>query len=362
MDAVSEGLPKARADIVCIEGPEGALSLELMPLREGVARAFIRHSPRNLRLSHDLAAQLSEQLRSRPFTRILAQDTRREVLRRSLGPLGWRVEPAIKAKPAKKCTAVTTYDLTSVDDLMDSDGRRPDLSNSSGMSGISVDLGDRKAWAFFTDSSDAARLISEKERRQGLIVANSTDDMFDAAECLVEYLAATKRQWAVFSTDIGRFIRKYDPITWWRMTLDRLVPFQHSAQPLSSKNRRAAVRLFSEYYDESMMRAMLRLRKYARDRAYSVFLVEGGFVITKIEGETGVIFDIYVAPTRQGHGLGEELMRCGLAALAGKVSSCYLNTSYPRAKELYGKFGFKTSYTQLGIRLDELSLTPPSTR
>jgi hypothetical protein len=55
-------------------------------------------------------------------------------------------------------------------------------------------------------------------------------------------------------------------------------------------------------------------------------------------------------------------MRCGLTALAGRVGSCYLNTSYPRAKELYEKFGFRTAYTQLGLRLDELALTPPSTR
>ncbi len=55
-------------------------------------------------------------------------------------------------------------------------------------------------------------------------------------------------------------------------------------------------------------------------------------------------------------------MRCALTDLAGKVSSCYLLTSYPRAKHLYEKFGFRTVYSQLGIRLDELALEPPSAK
>jgi hypothetical protein len=55
-------------------------------------------------------------------------------------------------------------------------------------------------------------------------------------------------------------------------------------------------------------------------------------------------------------------MRCGITDLAGKVSACYLHTSYPRAKRLYEKYGFRTVYSQLGLRLDEISLKPPSAR
>ncbi len=362
MEEVPVGRPASKVDVIRVKGPEGALSLEVVPLREGVARTFIRLSPRGLRLSSESARRLDEELRSRPYSRILVQDSKKKVIQRALEPLGWGIGPAIKARPSKRCSAVTTYDLPIDDDLMDSDGRRPDVSNTSQMSGIRVDLGDRNAWAFFTEERDAARLISEKERRQGLLVASSTEDMFEAADCLVQYLAATRKPWAVFSTDLGRFIRRYDPVTWWRLTLDRITPFQYSAKPLSSENKGMALKLFSEYYDESMMRARLRLRKYREDRSYSMFLIDGGFVISRLEGEVGVIFDIYVAPARQGQGLGEELMRCGLTSLVGRATSCYLNTSYPRAKEMYEKFGFRTSYTQLGIRLDELALTPPTTK
>lgn len=362
MAEVPEGRPTSNVDIVRVKGDEGALSLELVPLREGVARAFIRYSPRGLRFSETHAKQLSDELLSRPYSRILVQDSKKRVIRKSLGSIGWSIDRAIKTQPMRRCSAVTTYDLPIDEGLMDSDGRKPDVSNTSDMRGISVDLGDRKAWAFFTEDSDAARLISEKDRRQGLLVANSTEDMFEATECLVQYLAFTKKPWAVFSTDLGRFVRKYDPISWWRLTLDRVTPYQHTAQPLSSKNKGMALRLFSEYYDESLVQAMLRLKKYRNDKNYSIYLVDGGFVISRIEGDVGVIFDIYVTPANQGRGLGEELMRCGLTTLAGRVSSCYLNTSYPRAKEMYEKFGFKTAHTQLGIRLDELALTPPTTK
>jgi ribosomal protein S18 acetylase RimI-like enzyme len=122
------------------------------------------------------------------------------------------------------------------------------------------------------------------------------------------------------------------------------------------------VKLFSEYYDEPAMHSLFRLRRFRIDRNYAVYYIDGGFVITRLDGDTGLIYDIYVTPSRQGEGIGAELMRCGITDLAGKVSSCYLHTSYPRAKRLYEKFGFKTVYSQLGIRLDEISLKPPSAR
>lgn len=345
-----------------MKGDEGALSLEIVPLREGVARAFLRHSPRGLRLTPASAAVLSERLKATGFSKILVQDSRAGVVRKALTSLGWNVDRAMKPQLTRKCKTVSTFDLPIDEDLIDSDGRTPDVTNTSQMQGISVDLGDRKAWAFYTDDGNAARVLSEKERRQGLLVANTTEDMFDAAECLVQYLAVTRKSWAVFSTDLGRFIRKFDPIEMWRLNLDRITPFQQGAAvPLSAKNRRRTTRLVSEYYDESMIRAMLRLRKYASDRNYSVSVNEGGFVITRLEGDVGLIYDIYVTPSKQGQGLGEALLRAALTALAGRVTSCYLHSSYPRAKELYEKYGFRTVYTQLGLRLDEIALTPPTT-
>jgi ribosomal protein S18 acetylase RimI-like enzyme len=194
------------------------------------------------------------------------------------------------------------------------------------------------------------------------MVAKETDDLFEAGDCLVRFLAASRKSWAVFSTDLGRFIRKFDPTTMWRMVLERPVAYEHRCEALSSRNRSQAVKLFSEYYDESTMQSMFRMRRFRTDRNYSIHLIQGGFVITRLEGDTGLIFDIYVTPSRQGEGLGTELMRCALTDLAGKVSSCYLHTSYPRAKHLYEKFGFRAVYSQLGIRLDELALEPPSAK
>jgi GNAT superfamily N-acetyltransferase len=146
------------------------------------------------------------------------------------------------------------------------------------------------------------------------------------------------------------------------MVLERPVAFEHKCERLTSRNRSQAVKLFSEYYDESTMQSMFRLRRYRADRNYSIHMIQGGFVITRLEGDTGLIYDIYVTPSRQGEGLGAELMRCALTDLTGKASSCYLHTSYPRAKRLYEKFGFRVVYSQLGIRLDEIALEPPSAK
>lgn len=362
MEAVQESATGQRDDAIIVKGNEGALSLELMPLREGVARAFLRFSPRNLKLSGPSIKRLSDELRARPYSRILVQDSKRNLLEKTLSAVGWKMGPAINPNMNRRCALVTTYDIPIDEHLRDSNGAVPSISGTSELNGIRVDISERKAWAFYTDDGETARIVSEGPRKQGLMVAKETDDLFEAGDCLVRFLAASKKSWAVFSTDLGRFIRKFDPTTMWRMVLEQPVAYEHRCEALSSRNRSQAVKLFSEYYDESTMQSMFRLRRFRTDRNYSIHMIQGGFVITRLEGDTGLIYDIYVTPSRQGEGLGAELMRCALTDLTGKVSSCYLHTSYPRAKHLYEKFGFKTVYSQLGIRLDEIALEPPSAK
>lgn len=362
MGVDSGGLRDEKEDVIILKGDEGALSLEFIELGAGVARAFPRWSPRNLRLSGSFAKRLSDELSSRRYSQIPVQDSKKGLLKRALGPMGWSIGRAIEPKLRHKCSAVTTYDIPPDETLQDTNCGKPDISNTSNMSGVSVEIGDRNAWAFFTDDGDTARVVSEGERKQGMLVASSHEDLMEAADCLVHYLATMKKSWAVFSTDLGRFIRKFDPMTMWRLVLDRPTGYEHSAQPVSSKNKNALIKLFSEYYDEPTVQSIFRLRRFRTDKNYAVYYLEGGFVITRLDGDTGLIYDIYVTPSRQGEGIGAELMRCGITDLSGKVSSCYLHTSYPRAKRLYEKFGFKTVYSQLGIRLDEIVLRPPSAR
>jgi ribosomal protein S18 acetylase RimI-like enzyme len=354
----SEGSP-AKEDVVTARAPGGALSLELMPVDEGVARGFLRVSPRNMKLSSGPAAALSKDLSSRGYSEILVQDSSKKTLSKGLVKAGWEVDRAIPGRMTRKCRLVTTFDLPLDGLLIDSDGNRPDVANSSNMRGIMISEGGRKAWAYYTDDGETARVVTEKERRLGMLVASDTEDLFEAAECLVRYLASIGKSWVVFSVDLGRFVRRFRPMMMVRMLCDRPRPFDHSAKPLGDQNRRQLVRLFSEYYDESTVESMLRLRRFRSDPSYSMFLVDGGFVIVKVEGETGLVYDIYVTPSQQGSGLGKELMRCALTSLNGRVSSVYLHTSYPRAKRLYDQFGFKAVYSSLGIRLDELAFRPP---
>lgn len=347
--------------MVLVKGHEGALSLELTPLGEGEFRGFMKYSPRSLKLSAGLGDELSARLSGAGATRMLAADNRGRLLARTLEARGWRVARAVRAHVDHKCSICTTYDLHLDEELQDDRGEKPDISNTSHMVGVSIGIGLRTAFGFYTDEGDTARVVSDGPRKQGMLVAKSQEDMAEAADCLVRFLAASRKKWAVFSLDMGRFVRQYRPTTMWRMSLDGPRGYDHSVKPVSRGNRRALLRLFSEYYDEGGFQASLRLRSMLADKAYSVFVTDGGFVVTRLDGQTGLIFDIYVTPGRQGEGLGSELMRCGLSSLAGRASSVYLHTSYPRAKALYEKFGFRPTYSQLAIRLDELSLEPPST-
>jgi ribosomal protein S18 acetylase RimI-like enzyme len=336
--------------------------LELVPVREGVARAFMRQSPRVPKLSEASVKRLIRGLEDRPYTKIIVQDSRKGLISKVMKGSGWQIRRAIPPTLGEKCSLVTTYDLPLREDLVDSNGLKPDLSRTSAMSGIEVPIGQRKGWAFYTEDGDQARIVSEEERKQGLLVATQSDDMFVVADCLVRFLSASKKSWAVFSMDMGRFVRKFAPIIMIRMSLDRPKAFEHAAVPISDNNKAELLGLFSEYYDESMLQARFRLRKFRADKNYSIFTIDGGFVINRLEGDTGLIYDIYVSPVNQRKGLGNELMKCALTDFNGKVSSCYLHTSYPRAKRLYEKFGFRGVYSQLGIRLDELALERASAK
>ena len=350
-----------REDVVIVKSDDGAVSLELMPLREGVARAFLRQSPRNPKFSLETASKVGEELAARPYDKILVQDTKRGLMRRTLESVGWNVRGAVDSSFGSGCSLVTTYDLPIDEKLMDNSGRIPDVSGTAELKGIRADLpGGGRAWAFYTDDGETARVLDEDGRRQGFMAAYRDDDLPAVAECLVRFLAASKKSWAVFSMDMGRFVRNYDPMTMMRMSLDDPKAFDHSAVPVSSDNNGELLRLFSEYYDEPLIQSRFRLRRFRSDKHYSIHMVDGGFVINRFEGNLGLVYDIYVTPASQGKGLGTQLMRCALSEFAGRVPTCYLHTSYPRAKLLYEKFGFRAVHAQLGIRLDEISLEPPS--
>lgn len=353
---------EAREDVISIRSGDGAATLELMPIGNGVARGFLRFSPRGMRLSVTAARELSDALHRRGFSKILVGDSKKTLLKRALAPLGWRVEKAIPTDTGRRCTPATVFDIPLDGNLVDLNGAKVEMAGAGQMSGIRVDFDGRRGWAFYAEEETVARVISEPGRKQGFLAVQSAEDMFEVADLLVRHLAAQGKTIAVFTLDYGRFIRKFEPVMMWRMGLDSPKGYDHSAKPLDSSNKSMATRLFAEYYDESTVQAMLRLRKYRTDKNYSTFLVDGGFVITRLEGDVGLVYDIYVTPSKQGSGLGEELMRCALTSLSGRVSSVYLHTSYPRAKRMYEKFGFAVTYSQLGIWLYETSLTPPTAK
>lgn len=350
----------AQSDIIIIKDGEGALSLELMPLRDGVARGFLKVSPRGAKFSQKSIEHLSSELLARPYRRILVQDTKKKLLRNTLGRVGWGVARAVPDVVHKACTYVTSYDLPIDETLLDSEGNTPNLIGMEELHGVCINTSSgRKAWAFYTEDFETARIITEADARQGMIVASNPQDVFVATECLIRFLASARKKWAVFSSDLGRFIRAFDPTTLWRMSLDSPKGFHHTAERLSDKNKARLIRLFAEYYDESPLQARFRLRRFRSDPNYSMYLVDGGFVINHLTGETGLVYDIYVTPSKQGQGLGSELLRCALTDFTGRATSVYLHTSYPRAKHLYEQFGFKVAHAQFGIRLDETALTPP---
>ena len=348
-----------RCGVVTVSTGEGAASIEILPVSDDTARAFLICSPRNLRLDEDSARQLSTSLADAGFSNLLVHDNKSKFLERTLSSEKWSFKKAIDERVDHRYNIVATSDLPLEEDLIDHSGEPLDLTNTGHMVGLELELEGRKVWAFYSDDGDSARVLPSGERRTGMLAGFSEEDTRLAADQLVRFFATAKKTWAVFSADLDHMVRHFRPTLAYRMELDSPGKFEHSVQPLCRDNRADASALFSEYYDEGWLPAYLRLRKLARDKAYSVFLTDGGFVIVRIDKDAGLIYDIYVTPSKQGSGVGSELMKCALDYLSGRVDKVYLHTSYPRAKQLYEKFGFRVVSSHLVIRLDEVSLTPP---
>ncbi len=340
----------------------GAVSLELLPLTEELARAFVRSSPRKLRLDDDDCQLLDDRLSELGQTRILAQDTKARLLHRGLTPRGWTVTRAIAPKMERRHTVVVTSDLPLDYNLVDQGGQPIDLSNTGQMMGLCVPVEDRRGWAFYTDEGETARIMTDGAHRTGMIAVTNPEDIPLIADQLVKFLATSRKSWVVFSPDIGHHLSQYHPTQAFRMELESPQKQDHSALPLSKTNRASAVSLFSEYYDENRFKAAARVRRLERDNAYSVYLADGGFVIIRHEKDRGLLYDIYVTPSRQGEGVGDELMRCAVDAIHGRAPVAYLHTSFPRAKRLYEKYGFEAVSSHMLLRLDEVALTPPPSR
>lgn len=340
----------------------GGASLEIVPLDDGLARCYLRLSPRGLRLTQAESEDLSSSLVGRCHAGVLAQDTKGGFLARTLGRCGWSVGRAVNPVARPRCNITTPHDLPLDEELVDERGGRLELDGTGNMTGIHVAVGgDRDAWAFYTDEGETARVATVNGRRYGFVVGRDEEDIGVAFDSLIRFLVTAKKSWAVFDMDMEERLSSYHPSVTCRMELEDPGGSTHSARPLTKANRRSLAALFSEYYDESPLAASLRLRRYARNAAYSLFVADRAFVIVKHEGDTGLIFDIYVAPDRQGEGVGDDLMRCALDSLSGRARSVYLHTGYPRARSLYEKHGFRVVSSSLVLRLDESSLKPPST-
>ena len=126
MEAKIDGGAK-QEEVLTVLDDGGAVSLELVPLREGVARAFMRQSPRMPKLSEASVKQLVNGLENRAYTKIIVQDSRKGLIRRIMKGGGWQTSRAIPTELGEKCSLVTTYDLPLREGLMDSNGLKPDL-------------------------------------------------------------------------------------------------------------------------------------------------------------------------------------------------------------------------------------------
>ena len=348
--------------VVHVSTDHGDASLELLPLSKHAARAFVRCSPRSLRTDRESSEQLVGSLADTGYPEILAQDNRAKFLERAISPTDWMVEKAISPHIEHKYTIVSTGDLPLEEDLVDHSSEPVDLTDTSHMIGLQFELDGRSIWAFYSDEGEAARVIPSGDRRTGMLIGLTEEDARLAADNLVRFLVTAKKSWAVFPMELGDLIGQFRPTTTYRMELEDISSHDHAAEPLSRENRKEAVSLFSEYYDESWLSALFRVRKLASDKAYSVFLADGGFVIVRFDNDLGLVYDIYVTPSRQGEGIGNELMKCAISAFSGRVEKAYLHTSYPRAKRLYKKFGFTEKSSHLVVRLDEILVRSPPSR
>lgn len=337
-------------------------TLEVVSLGGGAARLFFDLESPKLRLGPSELAELRTSLGREGVREVLFEDLRPGTIGRIFVDLGWRQLPP-ERPPRVLSSEILVEGHARLPKEWASIGSPPSPDElASHMHGYLFSDGAPFGAVWYTAYGDYVRVRSGEPPTEGFARAASVGDVPRLLRAFQERLTADGRRFVVLGPEFAPFTTPRDSYPMWTMALAPLAPsYPDEARPLQRSELSRFVQRLAEYEGRGWLKARRLALSYLRDREFRILLSPGGegFVLVQTKGRSALIYDIYVTPAFQGHGIGKVLLSSALQSCVGRVDEIRLNTSYPRAVALYEQFGFQIVTTSHGVPLRPVRFAAP---
>lgn len=351
--------------ILVMEDAKGKACLSIEPFRQedGDLRLFKEVSGSSFSSNYDVIDRFKRFLQSVGAERVVFEDTRKATLYKLLRKTGYRRAKTYESR--RGAFADWPSWGSEVPEGATTFGTSEGLQPPSGQKFRRMRLSDKDGKVgeiFFTDFGRFARAKANEFGTEGFgFTYDGRPPSALLLELAVQLLEQGKR-YLILGPEYAEFVSPVHPFPLWQMGTSSMHEYDHGCRPAVGSELNALAKLVSEYEDIPRSAALSNVTRCFYNPSFRFILPpdNNGFSLIRfMEGAQGMINDLYVRPSSQGKGIGEDLTRASLDMLSESCIGIRLNTIYPRARKLYEKYGFKVVYQDYCVALRQRIMSAP---
>lgn len=212
----------------------------------------------------------------------------------------------------------------------------------------------------FTDYGRFARSKANEFGMEGFCRCRSGEDLPEIFAAAYRALGAEGKQYLIFGPEFADHLECVHSFPLWHMELESPPELDHRCHVATKADADLLAKLWSEYDDTPRQNTLRLISRRLMDPSFKFLLSEGGegFSLLKFKvGAEGMLHDLFVTPSRQGEGAGDQLVRASLSMLSSRCVRVHLNTMSPRAFRLYTKYDFGIAYTDYCVALNQVIMS-----
>lgn len=336
------------------------LSIEPSGQHDGSCRLFREFAGSGFPTDKELLDRLDEFLNSNNARITWFEDTRKGIVQKLLKKVGYkRIKPYdfpsdVRVKWRQWNDALSPgqqYFGVSMDAVLSFDQKIRRMQVS--------DKHDSVGEIAFTDYGRFARAKANQIGSEGYGRISPGKNPSVILLALVKEMLNEGKRYLILGPEYREFASPIHYYPLWHMTFSGQRSYDHSCRRATESDHKVLFELTSQYENLDYSNARATVTKNLSNPAFQYLVTPGGegFALVKfMENAEGMINDLFVSPASQGKGMGDELTRGSISRLSESCINIHLNTIYPRAKRLYEKYGFRVSYEDLCIALNQRAM------